>query len=144
MGNSQGQAQARVKRLMFLNERGVKIPRFYGLKNADIFEEYILHTCDANEAIKEIKSHQCSQEHRFELLSQLTQVASVLDKEGFVPVGSFWSNLIYDGKNLYFVDTGSDLGNPNKEKSSNRCKKQLLQVFIDGHLRHLIEELYSL
>ncbi len=142
VGGSESRAKERVERMLFFRDKGIKTPFFYGLKGADIFEEYILNAQSAQTAIALIKSDTASQEVRLQLLSQLTHIASVLDAYGFVPVGSFWNNMIYNGKDFYLVDTGFDLGSPYIASPNNCSKKQLLKEFSNQSFRELIEKLY--
>lgn len=121
----------RVEKSELLRSKGVKTPRIYGTKGGDIFEEYIEGERPVSEAINIIKSNSAPREVRINLLSQLVEIAKVLDECGFAPVGLFYDNLLFNGKDLYFVDTGTDLGSPNPRKKNTFASEQLAKVFKD-------------
>lgn len=143
LGNPEAKAQARVQRLKFLQNQGVRTVEIFGLDGADIFEEYIPDAKKAQEGIAVIKSDRQPQQLRMDLLAQLVQVAAVLDKNGFKILGNFYSDLIFDGKTFYFVDGGWDLGDPNPQISSQECKVRLLDEFKNSGLSESIEQMYS-
>jgi hypothetical protein len=141
-GNSEASAQSRVRRTKFLQSQGIKTVEFFNLDGADIFEEYIPDAKDSQEGIAVIKSDRYPQEHRIELLSQLVRIAQALDQNGFKPVGPFFSDLVFDGKTFYFVDTGWDLGEPNPHSPNNESKNKLISRFKGTNLERVIEEMY--
>lgn len=143
--------RVRIERLKLLREQGIKTPKLYGVKGADIFEEYISGERPVAEAIAIIKSSDSPRDVRINLLSQLVKIARVLDDNGFIPVDPFYDNLIFDGKDFYFVDTGHDLGGPNPlkknlisfEQLSKQLKNMDLKEFGEDSLMELTKKLYE-
>jgi nucleoside diphosphate kinase len=124
-GFSSLKAKSRVERLRLLRESGANTVKVYGLKGSTIYEEYIFSETTPEETINKIKSGYYGHKEGIRLVNQLVAIARALDQNGFVHVGSFFSDLIFNGENFYFVDGGSDLGDPNPSKPNNLAMNQL-------------------
>lgn len=135
-------AKGRFKRLKLLNRYGVSTPEFYGIAGADIYEQYIEGERPVEEAFKLLKSSETPEETRLHLLNQLVRMAAVFDKCGFIPTGEFYKSCIFDGKNIYYVDTGFELGDPRPDAPNKISKKHLLERLRRVGLEHVGSELY--
>ncbi len=129
MGNSELHARQMWNRLKLLQGLGIITPKIYGIKGADIFEEYIANAKSYEELVTIINSNSTPGSVRSYLMQRLTDIANILDSQGFQPVGKFWTNLLFDGKEIYFVDTGSDLGPPHPERPNTISINQLQEEF---------------
>lgn len=135
-------AKGRFKRLKLLKRYGVSTPELYGIAGADIYEQYIEGERPVEEAFKLLKSSEISEETRLHLLNQLVKMAAVFDKCGFIPTGEFYKSCIFDGKNIYYVDTGFELGDPRPNAPNKISKKYLLDRLRRVGLEHVGSELY--
>ncbi|MCL4354018.1 nucleoside-diphosphate kinase [Patescibacteria group bacterium] len=121
--------QRMFKRLKLLQDHGVKTPKLYGTVGADLYEEFILNAKNSRELITEIKSDKTPVKTREALLKMLVRIAEVLDSQGFAPIGNFWHDVIFKGQDVYYVDGGYDLGEPNPNNPSTRSREQLEKEF---------------
>ena len=117
------------------------MPRFFGTKSGDIFEEFIESPVDVSSIVRSIDSNGQMNE---DLIGQLSKIASVLDGEGFRPVSpGFLGDLVFDGKVFYFVDFGSDLGPPNPSQPNSVSINFLLGAFHNPKVRELLLKDYQ-
>lgn len=135
-------AQGRFQRLKLLETLGVSTPKVYGIKGANIYEQYIEGERPVEEVFRLLKSSETSEATRLHLLNQLVRMAAVFDKWGFVPTGEFYKSCVFDGKNIYYVDTGFELGHPRPDAPNKISKKHLLERLRRIGLEHVASELY--
>lgn len=91
-----------VKRKDILEKAGVKVPHFYSVGNGCINQQYLPFT--VYETIKEGRMTDG-------MLDQLIDIAAAVDKVGFLTM-NYVSDLMTDMEDVYYVDFGSDLGEP--------------------------------
>jgi len=137
-GDCAFKAEQMFERLKLLQDAGLSTPKLFGTYKADILEEFILNAGGGEELVSRIKSENTPLEVREALFKKLVHMATVLDKQGFELVGDFWRNLIFDEKDIYFVDGGFDLGAPNPAKSSTTSTRQLVKEFQGLGFDHLL------
>ena len=140
-GDIDQKIRSREEKRRYLSERGIRVPRFFGTKSGDIFEEFIESPVDVSSIVRSIYSNGQMNE---DLIGQLSKIASVLDGEGFRPVSpGFLGDLVFDGKVFYFVDFGSDLGPPNPSQPNSVSINFLLGAFHNPEVRELLLKDYQ-
>lgn len=91
-----------IRRRQLLSDAGVAVPRLYGATSATIYEQYI-----------DDRLPPSPPDLQPDLLIQVIRVAAILDALGFVPVDFLRDLRVEDGR-AYYVDFGSDLGDPSE------------------------------
>ncbi len=114
-------AQLHAKRASQLDSAGVAIPKFYGVRKASLYQEFIRHD-RLEEALNTIKKGPDAEAKR--LLDQLIYMAKALDRAGFRPIG-FLSDLVYDSdtQRFLYIDYGYDLGDKQKGLTDHSVKQ---------------------
>jgi hypothetical protein len=107
-----------VARRHLLNELGVSTPTLFTWGYGLILEQYIEH-----ELIETLQP--LTGASKDGLVAQLIYLAACLDHEKFQPTSPF-DDLRTDGKRVYVIDFGSDLGDPNTQVTEyySLCKLQ--------------------
>lgn len=121
-------AETHRKRFEHIEGLGVPIPKTYGVRNAALYQEFIVND-KTQMAFDEIKKNE-SPERARDLLDQLIRIAAAIDSAGYRNVG-FLTDLIFDGDRDMFVliDTGEDLGDPDPKVRASNCRQALERAF---------------
>jgi hypothetical protein len=90
----------------FINKIGIKTPILFSSSNGTIYEEFI---DDDFEFTNELSDA---------ILKQLVTIAKTLDTSGFTTI-AFSRDLRIKNNTLYYVDFGSDLGEPSENVSKS-------------------------
>jgi len=95
---------------------GLKVPQCFLSGKSLIIEEFIEH---------DIRSYYQQTELKEEFVSAVTEYGLIVINSGFAPVNII-GNLRTDGKQIYWIDFGTDLGDRGiKQSSMERSKKVL-------------------
>lgn len=140
---SKQKAEIMFKRLQMLEKAGVEIPKLYGIRGADLFQEFILNAKSCYDGIDIIKSEDTSWELKEKLINQLVQMAYVLDSKGFKPL-NFPDDIVFDRNRFIFLDAGSDLGGAIESDSNRVSFNQLMSQFKKTEIASIIEEKYRI
>lgn len=126
------------RRVEIINERrnvfqnlNIPVPQLYGVNRGTLYEEYIDEDLSSN--LSKI-SDNC--------LRMIGKVGALLDKHGYRP-SNFLQDMRYSESkdSVYYVDFGSDLGEPSTTPTSN-CLEKIRVSFHKEALRE-IEEAYQ-
>jgi hypothetical protein len=101
-----------VKRRTLIAELGIRVPYMYSASRGAIYEEFI-------ESELEPTSFTVPK-----LLEEMAKIAATLDHSGFATI-AFLSDLRRRADKLYYIDFGSDLGEPGQVATS--CARGLLE-----------------
>lgn len=91
-----------VKRKDILENASVKVPHFYSVGEGCINQQYLPFT-----VYETIKNRTLNDS----MIDQLISIAAAVDKQGFLTM-DYVSDLMTDMEDVYYVDFGSDLGEP--------------------------------
>lgn len=110
-----------LRRRRILADRGINVPRAYYSGNGLIVEDFIPYAL--SDIIERLTQERASY---VRMLAHLLFYAAVLDELGFVPVEAF-DDLRCDGRRVYVVDFGEDLGPPNLRNEGTVAQRQLFR-----------------
>lgn len=113
-----------VTRRQLISSLGIKTPILYSASNGIVYEEFI----DYEFVI--------SDELNTNILKQVAFIGAVLDKNGFTAI-SFDRDIRVMNNELYYVDFGSDLGNPSA-KIKNSALDTILKKFSNTQQEFII------
>lgn len=101
-----------ISRREVIEHLGIKTPVLFSAINGVIYEQYIQDSFFINSSLSE------------DIIAQLSKIAALLDKAGFAS-RSFSRDLRVENDKLYYIDFGSDLGEPSSHKKDFAWKHLL-------------------
>lgn len=96
-------------RRTIIQQLGIKTPKLFAELNGVIYEEFIDNNFSLDSNLQKT------------ILEQLAFIAGQLDRKGFTTL-SFINDIRLKDTTLYYVDFGSDLGEPSQDKKDSAIK----------------------
>ncbi|MBU1000374.1 hypothetical protein KKE78_03205 [Patescibacteria group bacterium] len=114
-GNLEEKAAQHMRRALHLQELGIPQPITYGVRRATLYQEFV-PTDSTPETFEKLSKNHAVTEESIRLMQQLIIIGTTLDEAGYKPL-NFLADLLFDPKTgrFIYIDTGSDLGDPNPQ-----------------------------